>query len=147
MTAIPHSLKMEHHELHEELARATREPGPVGEAARAVAKVLHPHFVKEEEFAMPPLGALAAAARGEKVLDAAEVIAQSRRVAEELPQMLAEHRDIVRALERLEQAARAAGRPEHARFAEKLKLHAQTEEEVLYPAAILVGRVLADART
>jgi hypothetical protein len=133
---------MEHHELHEELARATREPGPVGEAARGVAKVLHPHFVREEEFAMPPLGALAALARGEKVADAATVIAQARRVADELPQMLAEHRQIVVALERLQEAAIAAGKPEHAHFAEKLKLHAQTEEEVLYPAAILVGRAL-----
>lgn len=142
MTAIPHSLKLEHHELHEELARIIREPGPVGEAAREVARVLHPHFVKEEEFAMPPLGALGAIARGDKVPDAATVIAQARRVADELPQMLSEHRDVVRALERLEQAARAAGKPEHAHFAEKLKLHAQTEEEVLYPAAILVGRAL-----
>ncbi|HEX6318574.1 MAG TPA: hemerythrin domain-containing protein [Burkholderiales bacterium] len=142
MTAIPQSLKLEHHELHEELARIIREPGPVGEAAREVARVLHPHFVKEEEFAMPPLGALQAIARGDKVPDAAAVIAQARRVADELPQMLAEHRDVVRALERLEQAARAAGRPEHAHFAEKLKLHARTEEEVLYPAAILAGRAL-----
>ena len=142
MTAIPHSLKLEHHELHEELARIVREPGPVGEAAREVARVLHPHFVKEEEFAMPPLGALEALARGEKVPDAAAVIAQARRVADELPQMLAEHRDVVRALEGLEEAARTAGKPEHAHFAEKLRLHARTEEEVLYPAAILVGRAL-----
>lgn len=28
---------------------------------------------------------------------------------------------------------------EHAEFAHKLMLHAQTEEEVLYPAALLVG--------
>lgn len=146
MTAIPHSLKMEHHELHEELARATREPGAVGEAARGVAKVLHPHFVKEEEFAMPPLGALAAVARGEKVTDAATVIAQAQRVADELPQMLAEHRQVVLALERLQAAAIEAGQPQHAQFAEKLKLHAQTEEEVLYPAAILVGRALERLR-
>lgn len=142
MTAIPKSLQLEHHELHEHLARATREPGPVGEAARGVAKVLHPHFVREEEFAMPPLGALPAAARGEKVPDAAAVIAKARRVADELPRMLEEHREIVAALERLEEAARAAGKPEHAHFAEKLRLHAKTEEEVLYPAAILVGRAL-----
>jgi hypothetical protein len=145
MTAIPHSLKVEHDELHEELARATREPGPLGEAARTVAKALHPHFVKEEEFAMPPLGVAAAAARGEKVADAASVIAQARRVAEEWPRMLAEHREIVEALEGLEKAARQANRPEYSRFAEKLRLHAEFEEEVLYPAAILVGRVLAGA--
>jgi hypothetical protein len=30
-------------------------------------------------------------------------------------------------------------RPEFAHFAEKLILHARTEEEVLYPAAIRVG--------
>jgi iron-sulfur cluster repair protein YtfE (RIC family) len=146
MTAIPHSLKMEHHELHEELARATREPGAVGETARGVAKVLHPHFVKEEQFAMPPLGALAAVARGEKVADAATVIAQARRVADELPQMLAEHRQVVLALERLQEAAIEAGQPQYAQFAEKLKLHAQTEEEVLYPAAILIGRALERLR-
>ena len=145
MAAIPHSLKVEHDELHEELARATREPGAVGEAARAVAKLLHAHFVKEEEFAMPPLGALAAAAGGHKVSGTEDVIAQAKRVADELPQMLAEHREIVAALARLENAAREAGKPEHARFAEKLRLHAQTEEDVLYPAAILVGRVLAGA--
>jgi hypothetical protein len=145
MTAIPHSLKVEHEELHQELARATREPGPLGEAARAVAKVLHAHFVKEEEFAMPPLGVAAAVARGEKVDDAAAVIAQARRVAEEWPRMLAEHREIVEALDGLEKAALQANKLEYARFAEKLKLHAQTEEEILYPAAILVGRVLAGA--
>ena len=142
MNAIPRSLKLEHEELHQELLRATREPGAVGEAARGVAKALHPHFVKEEEFAMPPLGALAAVAGGDKVADAAALIAQARRVAEELPQMLAEHRDIVGTLERLEAAAREAGKPEYERFAAKLKLHARTEEEVLYPAAILVGRAL-----
>ena len=39
-------------------------------------------------------------------------------------------------------AAQAENRPEFARFAEKLILHARTEEEVLYPAAILVGEWL-----
>jgi hypothetical protein len=53
--------------------------------------------------------------------------------------MLAEHRRIVDALDKLRAAARAAGRLEHERFAEALVLHAQTEEQVLYPAAILAG--------
>jgi hypothetical protein len=50
------------------------------------------------------------------------------------PRMLAEHKDIVTALEKLIEAA--------ARFAEKLVLHARTEEEVSYPTAILIGRYL-----
>jgi hypothetical protein len=38
--------------------QATRAGGRVGDAAKAVAKVLHEHFVKEEEFALPALGLL-----------------------------------------------------------------------------------------
>ncbi len=57
----------------------------------------------------------------------------------ELPLMLAEHKAIVAALDHLVKAATDAGKTEPAHFAEKLKLHAQTEEEVLYPTAILSG--------
>ena len=60
---IPESLKWEHEELHAELARATKAGGKTGEAAKAVAGVLHNHFLQEEEFALPPIGLLAALAR------------------------------------------------------------------------------------
>ena len=53
--------------------------------------------------------------------------------------MLEEHKQIVGALENLTHAAKQENKSEYIHFAEKLKLHAQTEEEVLYPAAILVG--------
>lgn len=49
---IPASLKVEHEELHAELSALTRTPGRTGEAARNVAALLHPHFVKEEEYAL-----------------------------------------------------------------------------------------------
>lgn len=140
---IPKPLQVEHAELHEKLVKATREPGAVGEAARGVARLLHPHFVREEEFALPPLALLERLARGEVREDMAAVLPMTRRLKAELPQMLAEHEEIVGALERLRAAARAAGRPEHERFAEALVLHAQTEERVLYPAAILAGELVA----
>jgi hypothetical protein len=62
------------------------------------------------------------------------------RLEAELPHMLAEHRDVVAALEALAGAGRAERQPDAVRFAEKLRLHAEVEEQVLYPAAILVGR-------
>ena len=61
---IPRPLKLEHEELHEQLRKATRESGRLGEAGKAVAKLMHPHFVKEEEYALPPLGLLPLLARG-----------------------------------------------------------------------------------
>ena len=56
--------------------------------------------------------------------------------------MLAEHARIVEALGRLADAAEREDNQQVAQFAEKLKLHAQTEEQVLYPAAIVVGDYL-----
>jgi hemerythrin superfamily protein len=42
----------------------------------------------------------------------------------------------------LTEAALKENKLDYVQFAEKLTLHAQTEEEVLYPAAILVGEYL-----
>ena len=142
---IPAPLRAEHDALHATLAAATHEPGLLGETAREVAKLLHPHFVREEEFAMPPLALLVALVRGPVTPDMALVLPMTRRLRDELPAMLAEHQQIVGALEKMQHAAEAAGRQDFARFADALKLHAQTEELVLYPAAVLVGDKVAQA--
>jgi hypothetical protein len=139
---IPEPLKAEHAELHAELVDATQAGGRVGEAAKEVAKRLHPHFVLEEECALPPLGLLASLAKGAVDPDMAEALALTDRLETELPGMLAEHKEIVAALGELVAAAKVEKKPKHARFAEKLMLHAQTEEEVLYPTAVLIGRYL-----
>ena len=141
--ATPRPLEAEHEELHADLARALDAGGRTGDAARTVADLLHPHFLKEEAYALPPLGLLAQLGQGGSLAnvpaDASEALAMTERLRAELPEMLAEHARIVAALRALTEAANAEGHPEHARFAEKLILHARTEEEVLYPAALLVG--------
>lgn len=140
---IPKPLQIEHQELHATLVKATKEPGAVGEAAREVARLLHPHFVREEEFALPPIALLADIALRGVTPQMAEVLPLTRRLRAELPAMLAEHERIVAALEKLRAAARGAELAEYERFADALVLHAQTEEQVLYPAAILVGEHVA----
>ncbi len=140
---IPKPLQVEHEELHATLAKATKAPGAVGAAAREVAQLLHPHFVREEEFALPPLALLAELARSDVTPEMAKVLPMTRRLKTELPAMLAEHKQVVGALDRLRAAAGAANLPEYERFADALTLHAQTEEKVLYPAAILVGEYVA----
>ncbi|HAF14835.1 MAG TPA: hypothetical protein DCK93_03345 [Blastocatellia bacterium] len=142
ISTTPRPLKVEHAELHEELAKATKEGGRVGEAAKAVAELLHPHFVKEEEYALPPLGLLSMLAQGQVTPEMRDVLAMTDKLKAELPRMVEEHQAIVAALEKLVAAARQEGKPEYALFADKLMLHAQNEEEVLYPAAILVGEYL-----
>ncbi len=139
---IPQAMQKEHAELHAELERATRLPGRLGAAARAVAAALHEHFAREEEFALPPLGLLPRLASGEASRDMQDVLLMTDRLKAELPQMLAEHRAIGAALEELSVTAQEEDAPEVEEFAEKLRLHIQDEEEVAYPAAILVGEYL-----
>lgn len=136
---IPEAIEAEHSELLAELARATHAGGEVGEAAKAVAALLRPHFAKEEEFALPPLGILKPLAEGRVTPDMSGIIAISAKLKAQLPDMLNDHRKIVAALTNLEAAARRENKPEYTEFAHKLALHAQTEEEITYPAAILAG--------
>ena len=98
---IPEALKIEHEELHAQLSALSKAPGRVGEAARDVARLLHPHFVKEEEYALPPLGLLATVAQGMVMPAMRAVVAMTDRLKRELPEMLAEHRVVVAALEKL----------------------------------------------
>jgi hypothetical protein len=142
MHAIPAALKVEHEKLHATLSEAIRLPGQTGQAAKRVAAVLHEHFVSEEEFALPPLGLLGPISEGRTTSDMQEVISLSDRLKAEMPRMLSEHQAIVEALEHLGRAATAERHPEVSRFVEELTAHALNEEQVLYPAAILVGEYL-----
>ena len=146
---IPESMRAEHAEIHAELERATKAAGTVGAAARELAAVLHPHFMREEQIALPPLGLLAPLARGEYTEAMRAVLPMTDSLRAELPRMLKEHEAIRAATLRLGEVARAAGNEPVAELAEKLALHARGEEEMFYPAAVLVGdlvRARASAR-
>ena len=139
---IPKSLRLEHEELHDFLAAARQEPGELGDALRRVARLLEPHFRKEEAFAMPPLGLLVRLARNDVSPAMAEVYPHTEWLKNNLPTLMAEHRAIIAAVEEMIAAARAAGRIEYAELAEKVMHPIRMEEGVMYPAAILVGEYL-----
>ena len=139
---IPQSLKLEHEELHRELAMAIREGGNIGNAAGVVANVLHNHFIKEEEYALPPLGLLSSLSQGKFNSEMLEIVPMTEKLKQDLPHMVEEHKRIVKELDKLVDVAKKENKKEIVDFGEKLKLHAENEEEVLYPAAILVGEYL-----
>jgi iron-sulfur cluster repair protein YtfE (RIC family) len=141
---VPESIETEHEEIHAALVEATSAPGEVGVAARQLAEVLHPHFVREEQIALPPLGLLVPLAAGAPISASvrSEALAMTEQLRTEMPRMLEEHERIRAAVGKLRDAARAAGAEEAEELAETLALHARTEEEILYPAALLVGDLL-----
>lgn len=139
---VPPALKQEHEELHAQLINATRAGGRTQKAAQKVAHLLHAHFENEEKFALPPLALLAPLSQGKYTPEMKSILPLTDRLKADLPQMLREHQAIVAALKELLAAARQEGKPQHIDFAQKLMLHAQNEEQITYPAAILVGEYL-----
>jgi hypothetical protein len=136
---IPAPLKREHEELHDVLRKATKEGGAVGDAAKALAKLMHPHFVKEDTYALPPLGLLPLVSRGTVTPEMAEVLKLTDKLKQDLDEMLAEHNAIVAALKELAAAAQREDKPDYIVFADKLIEHAHMEELVMYPTALLIG--------
>ncbi len=144
LLATPSSIHEEHKHLHHQLDEALASGGKTGASAKAVADALLPHFEAEEVYAMPPLGLLESIADGRpssgKQIDEAIKMADQLRANYE--QMLKEHRQIEAALKTLASAARQEHKPEALAFAQALMLHAQNEEQVLYPTTLLIGKYL-----
>jgi hypothetical protein len=103
---------------------------------------MHPHFVKEEDFALPPLGLLPSLSKGKVTPEMKGILLMTDKLKAELNQMLKEHEEILTALEKLTAAAKKENKLEYLHFAERLTQHARTEEEIYYPAAMLVGEYL-----
>jgi hemerythrin-like domain-containing protein len=144
--AVPEPLAFEHQEMHDALARASREPGAIGDCAKRLMRILKPHIDKEETFALPPLGMLYQLVRGIHSPEEEAALIMAWRLREDLDNMLAEHRVIAAALEELLSAAKAERRVEYAELATRVLHHMQIEEQVLYPATILAGDYLRGKR-
>jgi hypothetical protein len=86
---------------------------------------------------------LKALARGETPAELAEMVKLAQALRIEMPQMIDEHRQIAEALHLLASNAEAAGKPDYVALAEEMLLHAHIEEDVLYPAAVLIGKYAA----
>jgi Hemerythrin HHE cation binding domain len=139
---VPEALQLQHEKLRATLTQAIDEGGRIGEAAKAVAAVLRPHVIKEEEFGLPALGLLPHLVAGKISPVMRGVIAMTDRLKAQYQEMLGDHEVIIAAIHKLMEAARQENKPEYVLFAHKLILHARTEEQVFYPAAILIGEYL-----
>jgi hypothetical protein len=140
---MPASLVIEHGDLTATLAAAANLGGTTGMAAARVEELMHHHFRSEEEFAIPPLALLRPLAEGRTLTAVAPAaIAMSERLNADWPRMLQEHEALREALSVLAVEARVENHPDVLLFVERLKRHALEEEEILYPAAILVGEYL-----
>ena len=138
----PTPLQSEHQALRAEINQAVKLEGQTGRATRLIARLIERHFAKEEEFVLPPLGLLPTLAQGTIEQEMAAAINMAAKLHDQMPDLLAEQRVIVAALEELMAAAENEGHAELVEFAEKLMLHEEIERQLSYPAALLIGKYL-----
>lgn len=136
---IPASLLREHEQLQEELVNAGKVGGKTGEVARELTALMEPHFQKEEKYALPPLGVLTVVASGEVTPEMREIVAITDGLREHLGHIQDEHESLDVLLIQLTKAATEENHPSVLRLVERLMLHSKIEDEVVFPAAVLVG--------
>ena len=139
----PSSLEAEHKEVHGKLEKIISSSGDTANVAKQVQSILQPHFEKEEQLSIPVLGALQPYVNGTLTEEAKnQAIQKSKQFKQEYPTMLQEHKQIVVALDNLENTAMNENRQDVISFIADLKSHAMNEEQITYPATIVIGELL-----
>lgn len=141
-TEVPVALKLDHDELRAELDKASKESGPVGEAARELAGVALPHMAREEKIAFPPLGLLSQLAAGDVDVEMAAVLPLISEFISSHVALRADHQRIAFKLQMLLEAAKKEGNDQYTQLAYKGMVHERIEEAVIYPTIILIGKYI-----
>lgn len=140
--SAPSSMEREHEEIWQLLLRVQHLSGKTGNIAEKMAKGLKAHIDREEALALPLLGILQDLANGKlKNGVAKRATILGVQFQKEYQGMIHGHREIHKFLESLKKVGSDEGHLTAVRFAEALEKHAKEEEEVLYPAALLAGKM------
>ena len=143
----PISLQKEHEDLHSQIAKIRTLGGKTSQALERLVEVMHHHFVYEEEKSLPVLALIKDLALNPHPpkIDA-DVAKKAIKLALYLEthydEMVEEHKKVSKAAEELAEVALDEDKVAAIEFSDMLKNHAQVEEEVTYPAIILVGKYL-----
>jgi hypothetical protein len=140
--AVPAAIKSEHEKLLNATGKIAQLTDSTGRAAAKLKELMLHHFKEEEDYVLPPLGCLPALTTGNLPAKSNEVIALTEKLKTQLNHMSAEHQLIKAYMQEVIQAAATENHPEAIALEQELSKHATMEEEVLFPAAILVGEYL-----
>ncbi len=141
---IPGVLLQEHDEIRTELKRAVLEHGPIGEAAKHVARLCLPHLDLEEKEVFPAFAILRQLVLDHWRPEMKQIAPMVFHFSQHSDDLIHQHQKIIAAIENLWEAAYEDGNGEIANFARHLASHERMEDEVLYPALILIGKYLQE---
>lgn len=138
----PKSIKNGHENLCYDLQEIIALGGRIGEKAKTLEGDMYPHFEKEEKYALPPLGLLLALSEGKWEIDTNAAIEMADMLQLKLFELKQEHDNILKALQDFRTIAHEENIPIAKQFVKDLMLHIEVEDQVLYPATLLIGNYL-----
>ncbi|MBE0627599.1 MAG: hypothetical protein IH606_22615 [Burkholderiales bacterium] len=140
----PNALRLAHNEARALLVRATIAYGKVPGAAKRVADLCLPHFEYEEKNVFPILALLPDLQRGELRREMMAVMPLISDFREKHELANTHHHSILAAVDDLLDDTHSDKSSEFAEFAYNVRVHEKIEDEVIYPAVILIGRYLQE---
>lgn len=139
---VPSSIKKEHEYLLAQIHKIILFQDSAGHAAIKLNDLMRHHFKEEEDFVLPPLGLLPLLASGKIPEQSNDIILLTDKSTAQLTHLSVEHQLIKAYMDELKQADTNGRHPEIIELEKELHKHATTEEEVFFPAAILIGEYL-----
>ena len=139
---VPSSLKKTHAELLQQLHQFTLIKDSSTTVALKLEELMLHHFLEEEDYILPQLGLLPSLSKGQFPEHPQEIIILSEKAKSQMDHMSAEHQLIIAYIEELKQASTEENQPAIISFEKQVSKHALSEEEVYFPAAIMVGEYL-----
>lgn len=139
---VPSSLKNTHAELLNQLHQFTLINDRSTPFALKLEEVMVHHFQEEEEYILPPLGLLPLLVSGRLPEESKNIISLTEKAKAQMDHMSAEHQLITAYIEELKQASSPENQAAIAAFEKEVLQHALSEEEVYFPATLLVGDYL-----
>lgn len=143
---IPKSIQHEHESLCAELKNVIDTGGAVGEKAKLLRDALAAHLAKEEKYALPPLGLLLSLSEGRWEIDQQEAVKMAEMLYLKRSEMKKDHEKILKYLNDLKELLGEEDSFRTKQFVKDFMLHIELEDQVLYPATILVGNYLSNIK-
>ncbi len=139
---VPSSIKKTHEQLLEQIHKITLYKNSSAAIAIKLDSLMQHHFKEEEDLILPPLGLLPLLANNQIPEQSKDVILLSKNIKTMMTHMSVEHQLISAYIEELKKAADKQQLSEIMDFEKEVHQHANSEEEVYFPAAIMVGEYL-----
>lgn len=139
---VPELLLNEHDTLLHDLKTISVHQDSTGRIAAELYDLLDHHFQEEENYVLPPLGLLTSLSGDSLPENTTAILRMIDKLKAQTPHMSAEHQMIKLLANDLLSTAKEEGHAEVENFYTDLLKHAQMEEKILFPTALLIGEYL-----